>query len=58
MMINVIIEQGKITARGHAGYAPKGQDIMCGGIFSLLRPSCALSQSRCISRYGFRFKAA
>lgn len=57
-MINVIIEQGKITARGHAGYAPKGQDIMCGGIFSLLRPSCALSQSRCISRYGFRFKAA
>ncbi len=34
-MINVIIEQGKITASGHAGYAPKGQDIVCAA-FSVL----------------------
>ena len=34
-MINVKIEQGKITARGHAGYAPKGQDIVCAA-FSVL----------------------
>lgn len=35
MMINVTIEQGKITASGHAGYAPKGQDIVCAA-FSVL----------------------
>ena len=34
-MINVIIEQGKITASGHAGYAPQGQDIVCAA-FSVL----------------------
>lgn len=34
-MIKVKIEQGKITARGHAGYAPKGQDIVCAA-FSVL----------------------
>lgn len=34
-MINVIIEQGKITASGHAGYAPKGYDIVCAA-FSVL----------------------
>lgn len=35
MMINVTIEQEKITASGHAGYAPKGQDIVCAA-FSVL----------------------
>lgn len=34
-MINVTIEQGRITASGHAGYAPKGQDIVCAA-FSVL----------------------
>lgn len=34
-MIKVKIEQGKITASGHAGYAPKGQDIVCAA-FSML----------------------
>lgn len=34
-MINVKIEQGKITACGHADYAPKGQDIVCAA-FSVL----------------------
>lgn len=34
-MINVTIKQGKITASGHAGYAPKGQDIVCAA-FSVL----------------------
>lgn len=34
-MINITIEQGKITAGGHAGYAPKGQDIVCAA-FSVL----------------------
>lgn len=34
-MINVTIEHGKITASGHAGYAPKGQDIVCAA-FSVL----------------------
>lgn len=34
-MINITIEQGKITASGHAGYAPKGQDIVCAA-FSVL----------------------
>lgn len=34
-MINVTIKQGKITASGHAGYAPKGYDIVCAA-FSML----------------------
>lgn len=34
-MINVTIEQKKITASGHAGYAPKGYDIVCAA-FSML----------------------
>lgn len=34
-MINVTIEYGKITASGHAGYAPKGHDIVCAA-FSVL----------------------
>ena len=34
-MIKVTMEQGKITASGHAGYAPKGQDIVCAA-FSVL----------------------
>ena len=34
-MIKAKIEQGKITASGHAGYAPKGQDIVCAA-FSVL----------------------
>lgn len=34
-MINVTIKQGEITASGHAGYAPKGQDIVCAA-FSVL----------------------
>lgn len=35
VMINVTIEHGKITASGHAGYAPKGYDIVCAA-FSML----------------------
>ena len=34
-MINVTIKQGEITASGHAGYAPKGYDIVCAA-FSVL----------------------
>lgn len=34
-MIKVKIKQRKITASGHAGYAPKGQDIVCAA-FSVL----------------------
>lgn len=44
-MINVKIEQGKITARGHAGYAPKGQDIVCAA-FSVLSLTLEIAVER------------
>ena len=44
-MINVKIEQGKITASGHAGYAPKGQDIVCAA-FSVLSLTLEIAVER------------
>ena len=44
-MINVTIKQGKITASGHAGYAPKGQDIVCAA-FSVLSLTLEIAVER------------
>lgn len=34
-MIKVRVDQNKITASGHAGYAPKGYDIVCAAFSAL-----------------------
>ena len=35
-MIEVVSRYGEVTASGHAGYAPKGQDIVCSAVSILL----------------------
>lgn len=35
-MIEVESRYGQVTASGHAGYAPKGQDIVCSAVSILL----------------------
>ena len=34
-MIQVRVREHKLTVSGHAGYAPKGQDIVCAAVSSL-----------------------
>jgi uncharacterized protein YsxB (DUF464 family) len=36
-MIDVTVSDGKITATGHSGYAPPGQDIVCAGVSVLVQ---------------------
>ena len=36
-MITIRQENNRITAEGHAGYAPYGQDIVCAAISALLQ---------------------
>lgn len=36
-MIAIRQENNRITAEGHAGYAPRGQDIVCAAISALLQ---------------------
>lgn len=35
-MIEIKLGQRSVTARGHAGYRPYGQDIVCAGVSALL----------------------
>lgn len=35
-MIEIRLGQRSVTARGHAGYRPYGQDIVCAGVSALL----------------------
>ena len=36
-LIEIMQRNGSITIKGHAGYAPQGQDIVCAGISALLQ---------------------
>ena len=36
-LIKIIHEKGRITIDGHAGYAPKGQDIVCAAVSALVQ---------------------
>lgn len=36
-MITIRQEGNRITAEGHAGYAPRGQDIVCAAVSALLQ---------------------
>ncbi len=35
-MIRVIYTKNRMTLRGHAGYAPRGQDIVCAAVSALV----------------------
>lgn len=35
-MISIIYEEGKLDVKGHSGYAPRGQDIVCAGVSTLM----------------------
>ena len=41
-MIEITISGYKITARGHAGYAPIGQDIVCAAVTILISTMAAV----------------
>lgn len=34
-MIKVYIGKGQVTIKGHSGYAPEGEDIVCAGVSAL-----------------------
>ena len=36
-MITVSVRRNGITASGHAGYAPRGQDIVCAAVSTLVK---------------------
>lgn len=40
-MIDVTVHEGKIEVSGHAGYAPRGQDIVCAGVTVLTQTLAA-----------------
>jgi uncharacterized protein YsxB (DUF464 family) len=40
-MIDVIVHEDKIEVSGHAGYAPRGQDIVCAGVTALTQTLAA-----------------
>lgn len=35
-MIRVVYTKNRVTLRGHAGYAPRGQDIVCAAVSALI----------------------
>lgn len=35
-MIRVVYTKNRLTLRGHAGYAPRGQDIVCAAVSALI----------------------
>lgn len=35
-MITVTIKENKFTVKGHANYAPRGQDIICAGVSAIV----------------------
>ena len=35
-MIRAVFDKGRLTVEGHAGYAPKGQDIVCAAVSALV----------------------
>lgn len=40
-MIEVKRHSGGISVKGHAGYAPHGQDIVCAAVSTLVQAFCA-----------------
>lgn len=53
-MIIVSITDDNITLSGHAGYAPRGQDIVCEAVTILCHTlEASISQGRCEKRSGF-----
>lgn len=40
-MIVITAQPGRITITGHAGYAPRGQDIVCAGVSVLVETLAA-----------------
>lgn len=40
-MIEVTVHEDKVEVIGHAGYAPRGQDIVCAGITALTQTLAA-----------------
>ena len=35
-MIRVVFTDRRVTVQGHAGYAPKGQDVVCAAVSALV----------------------
>ncbi|MBA4699223.1 MAG: ribosomal-processing cysteine protease Prp [Ruminococcus sp.] len=40
-MIEVSVQKDEISIMGHAGYAPRGQDIVCAGVTALTQTLAA-----------------
>lgn len=64
-MIEVFRSESGITIKGHAGYAPEGQDIVCAGVSALTQVfaasieeltddnlKCDISAGNAVIRYG------
>ena len=60
-MIEVRIEPGCVTAKGHAGYAPEGSDIVCAAVsillFSLAQRLRELEAAGCVRVETLRLEA-
>lgn len=45
-MIEAVCSPGRVTLRGHAGYAPRGQDIVCAAASALIYALIAVLEER------------
>jgi uncharacterized protein YsxB (DUF464 family) len=55
-MITVTRYSGGITIEGHAGYAPRGQDIVCAGISTLVQTLIQSFEDLCADEITYHLK--
>lgn len=49
-MIRVTAEPERLTVQGHAGFAPRGQDIVCAAVSALMLALCERLQEKNLVR--------
>lgn len=55
-MIVVTQSSNSITIEGHAGYAPRGQDIVCAGISTLVQTLIQSTEDLCTDAISYHLK--
>lgn len=56
-MIEISRSNCAITIKGHAGYAPRGQDIVCAGISTLVQTLVQSLEDLCADEISYHLKS-
>lgn len=55
-MVTITRSRSSITIEGHAGYAPRGQDIVCAGISTLVQTLVQSFEDLCTDEITYHLK--